>query len=259
MPSARDGRAYSFTWNNYTEEDEKYIQEQLFYRYLTYGREIGPIKKTKHLEGFVYFTNSKSWQQVRTLFKDHHVKTCNEINVRIKYCHKDGDIVEIGERPHQGKKKEEKPEHTWKTLEYDKLYKWQKKVVDICKEEPDDKTIYWFWEAKGGAGKTQLVKYIMKEFPTAEYCCATKSADILTMANYEKKIYLLNFARSQENFAPWIAIEQLKDGLISDSKLKKKCNNIIMDSPHIIVFANWPPATHTISTYKWNITKIELD
>lgn len=41
-----------FTLNNYSEEDERRIQEGTeFYRYAVYGRELAPTTGTRHLQG----------------------------------------------------------------------------------------------------------------------------------------------------------------------------------------------------------------
>lgn len=52
-------RAWVFTLNNYTENDEKYLQETLDCDYIVYGREVSP-SGTPHLQGFVYFKNPRN-------------------------------------------------------------------------------------------------------------------------------------------------------------------------------------------------------
>ena len=64
-------RAYVFTLNNYTEEDEKYLQEVLQCRYIIYGRETAPETGTPHLQGYVYFNSARPFNAVRKLRKWH--------------------------------------------------------------------------------------------------------------------------------------------------------------------------------------------
>jgi hypothetical protein len=136
------------------------------------------------------------------------------------------------------------------------LRSWQAFIEQTVLSEPDDRTIYWFWEPDGNTGKTSLIKYLLVKYDFCEFSRATKTADIVTVANPAKTCYLFDFARTQEGFAPYNALEQLKDGLISDSKLKKETRNIIMNPPHVICFANWEPDTDTLSSDRWNITRI---
>ena len=47
-----------------------------------------------------------------------------------------------------------------KTIDDSDLYDWEKEIIEIIKNEPDDRTIYWFWEPTGCTGKTTFAKYL---------------------------------------------------------------------------------------------------
>ena len=89
-------RSWVFTWNNYTEEEEEYVQE-IDCKYLVYGREVGE-KGTRHLQGFITFTEGKTFKTVRKIFKENHVEVAKDTKASIAYCKKDGDFYETGER-----------------------------------------------------------------------------------------------------------------------------------------------------------------
>lgn len=243
-------RKWCFTLNNYTLDDvDTLIRKWKTLNYV-FQEETG-VTGTQHLQGYVEFNNARWLSALHKEFKRFHWEVMRNEQAAINYCQKSdtrtgniySNIITI---------------EPLNIPRYDQLYEWQKNVIDICHSKPDDRTVYWFWEYEGCSGKTTLIKYIMTHFNNAEFSCACKSADILTIASERKSIYLLNFTRTQEGFAPYSAIEQLKDGLISDSKLKKKSNNIIINSPHVICFANWKPNTITLSQDRWKIIKIEL-
>lgn len=101
-------RVYVFTWNNYSEEDEVYVQG-LDCEYLVYGREKGE-QGTPHLQGFIKFKNQRMFGGVRKLFKQNHVEVCKAVKQAIAYCKKDGDVFEKGVEPEKsgGDKVEER-------------------------------------------------------------------------------------------------------------------------------------------------------
>lgn len=241
-------RTWCFTWNNYTLDDIDTLTHRLRDVEYIFQEETGE-KGTPHLQGYIKFKNARYKSALIKEFKGCYFEECRNEEALQKYCQKDetrtGKIY---------KNITNKPE--LKIPSYETLYTWQKEIVDLCRTEPDDRSIYWYWDAEGNSGKTTLIKYIITHL-RATYSCAGKSADILTIADEKINIYLLNFVRSQEGFTPYTALEQLKDGLISDSKLKKTSRNIVMNSPHVIVFANWPPDTNKLSKDRWIIKNLQ--
>lgn len=92
-------RAYVFTLNNYTSEDEKYLQTVLQYQYLVYGREIAPQTGTPHLQGYVYFTNPRGFEAVRKLRKWSIQVAKADALKNGEYTKKGDDWFEKGTRP----------------------------------------------------------------------------------------------------------------------------------------------------------------
>ena len=87
-------RAYVFTINNYTEDEQLYVQG-VECRYLVYGREVGE-SGTPHLQGFIYFGNQRSFKSVSKLLPRAHLEVCKDVGRAIQYCRKDGDVFEKG-------------------------------------------------------------------------------------------------------------------------------------------------------------------
>lgn len=197
-----------------------------------------------HRHAWISFKNARYWKSIKALLPTSNIqKAKGDEQAGLKYCLKEKLI--------STNIKEDVPIKI-----ISELYDWQKSIEQIVQSQPDDRTIYWIWEPEGNRGKTALIKYLLIKYPFCVFSRATKSADILTIADPKKTCYVLDFARTQESFAPYLALEQLKDGLISDSKLKKESRNIVMNSPHVICFANWPPNTQALSSDRWNIIKI---
>jgi len=67
-------------------------------KYLVAGKEVGE-KGTPHLQGFIYFKAAKSFSAVRKFFDNNHVEPAVDVTAAIKYCMKDGDYFEVGDKP----------------------------------------------------------------------------------------------------------------------------------------------------------------
>lgn len=122
-------------------------------------------------------------------------------------------------------------------------YKWCDDVDKIIAGEPDYRKVYWFWESKGGAGKSQYSKWLANNKDGVIVVQSCKSADILTVIDNDIEVLILDFPRGQHpgTYFPCNAIEQIKNGMIMDGKLKKKARMLCFNTPHVIVFANEPP------------------
>lgn len=97
MAQASKSRQYCFTLNNYTEEEEKALQE-LLCEYLVYGREKGE-NGTPHLQGYVRFANARAFSAIKKLMPRAHLEVARSAQASEKYCKKDGDVFEKGVPP----------------------------------------------------------------------------------------------------------------------------------------------------------------
>lgn len=237
-------RKWCFTLNNYNNDDIDTLTQAFKDDKYIFQEEKA---STAHLQGYVEFKNPRTFKSLKNKFPSIHWERCRNETAAIKYCSK--EETRVGKIFTNIKEKYK--------CKIDKLKPWQQEIVDIINTKPDDRTIYWYWEPIGNVGKTEFIKYLLTNYNNTIFSRANKSADILTIASEDKNVYLLDFARSQEGFAPWNALEQLKDGLISDSKLKKKTINIVMERPHVICFANWEPNRDLISKDKLTVIQIE--
>lgn len=100
-------RAWCFTLNNYTDVDEKTIDE-IECQYFIYGKEIAPTTKTPHLQGYIYFTNAITFNSIKKKLpnKCHIEKSKGSPQDNVKYCSKEGNTVVKGKQPIQGERKD---------------------------------------------------------------------------------------------------------------------------------------------------------
>lgn len=75
------------------------------HRYIVIGREICPKTNRKHLQGYIYFENPRSFKAVKKLFGNAHIERCaGTAEENRNYCIKGGDFEEDGELPSPGKR-----------------------------------------------------------------------------------------------------------------------------------------------------------
>lgn len=235
-------KKYCFTLNNYTNDEFECLVKMDGVKII--GKEVGK-EGTPHLQGYVEFKNQRYLSALKKINERVHWEPARGTRIQnIRYCGKEKNYInEFTEKPPR-------------ILSQEQLYPWQREIERMILDVPDERSIYWYWEEVGNVGKTAFMKYLVYTYNFVIGATACRSADILTLADESKSVYLFDFSRSQEGFTPWNALEQLKNGFITDSKLKKKAKTIIMDNPHVICFANWPPETQHLSGDRWKITKL---
>lgn len=94
------GRRWCFTY--YMDDPERLPDRHATMDYMVYGWETCPTTKRPHLQGYV------EWDQTRTMAHCQKVLPCSwrlcngDQASNIKYCTKEGDFIEFGEKKNQG-------------------------------------------------------------------------------------------------------------------------------------------------------------
>lgn len=249
-PSA--ARHWCFTFNNYTSDDINKILNIFGSKNISYiFQEESGENGTRHLQGYICLP--KKGRPSETVgIKEIHWEKARNVSASILYCQKDDTCV--GDRFSNMALPPAPREDT--RVAYLILHEWQQKLEDLHNETPDDRTIHWIVDPEGGRGKTLFCKYLISRYQDVCVISATKSADIVTRAENYYKTYIIDIPRSTGEFCPFNAIEQLKNGFITDSKLKKQARIINCAPPHVIIFSNHYPDTNKLSDDRWNITDL---
>ncbi len=134
--------------------------------------------------------------------------------------------------------------------------------MDIIKEPPDDRTIYWFWEEVGNVGKSAFCKYLHVHHEATT--SSGKSKDMFhgitkydENMGYPPEIILIDVPRSNLEFVNYTAIEAIKNGYFFSGKYESA--EFCMNPPHIFIFANVKPKMHCMSLDRWHIEEIKKD
>lgn len=203
---------------------------------------------TEHLQGTLYLKKPKRRSAMKKLSKKIHWEATIAIPGSAVYASK--LETRTGPITHWGI---EVPPQTF--VELDEPYGWQLKVIDILKEKPDKRTIYWFWESDGHVGKSDLAKWLYVNMDAM--VCSGKSADIKHMIakrDTHPTIIVYDVPRRNIQFVNYTTVEEIKNGLFMSGKYEGSM--VCMANPHIVVFANEPPQTSEMSKDRWKIVEL---
>ena len=134
------------------------------------------------------------------------------------------------------------------------LRQWQSELKLIIEGEVCDRSVYWYHDAAGGAGKSFMSAYLQTHH-NAFIVSGGKVADI-THAFDEQPIVCFDLSRTMVDHCDHVysMIEKFKDGCIFSGKYEL-CTKVF-DVPHVIVFANFMTDQTKLSEERWKIISI---
>lgn len=139
----------------------------------------------------------------------------------------------------------------------------QKQVLDILATKPDDRTINYFWDEKGNIGKSKLCKYLAfyKKAKVIKVTTAERLASAICKAG-AFGAYAVDIPRTVDTeksiTGVFEVLEGLKNGHVIDNMYGSD-NELFMDSPHVFVFANYPPDKSRMSQDRWNVINLNIE
>lgn len=118
---------------------------------------------------------------------------------------------------------------------------WQKWVLNYLRKRPDDRHILWVVDPAGGQGKSTLVQYLITNHPDEYIQLGGKVAD-MAFAYDSQPVVFFDVPRTQLEHMDHLYhfAEQLKNGAIFSTKWDSRLKTFA--SPHVVFFANAPPA-----------------
>jgi len=247
-----NSKRWVFTFNNY-DKDEQFKNGTLF-RVLKelcnvaiIGQEVGE-SGTPHLQGYVEVSMRCRPIEKFKLSKCIHWEPAKGTQEENKsYCSKEGVVILMFGFPEE-----------IRVITH--LRAWQEEIVKCVEEQPDDRTVRWYHESKGGIGKSALVKLLCYKY--GAICCSGKASDMKYAIMKHKethkvfpRIVIFDIPRSSLDYVSYQGIEEIKNGCFSSTKYE--CNMCIMNSPHVLVFANEPPNEDRLSKDRWFIKQLD--
>lgn len=242
---------YCFTYNN-PEIDPNNLIEILkpICKKFIFQLEKG-LNETPHYQGFISLIKKARITELKKIIHEriHFEESKGNEEQNVSYCSKTETRIE---GPWTFNIYIKKPIKIIETL-----YPWQQFVIDIIEKEPDDRTVHWFWEDKGNVGKSKLAKYLVVKHQ-ALFIDEGKKSDLMNLAfntNWDNtNILVIDIPRDNHNGTSYKSIEAIKNGMICNTKYETGVK--VFNSPHIIVFCNYPPDTTKLSADRWKIYNI---
>jgi len=219
---------------------------------LVFQEEIGE-KGTPHLQGALMFKNKGRPFTLIPHRRTHWEKKSPHSTVKqlFDYCLKKD--TRNGQQYARG----------W-TIPYElklELFLWEMEIIDELTEEPNDRTINWIWESKGGVGKTTFQKWLFLNFDRV-VILSGKGADMKNgIINYKEKngylpkIVLINVPRSNIDYLSFCGLEEIKDMFFFSGKYEG--GMVCGQCPHVYIFANSEPDRSRMSADRWLVRQIE--
>jgi len=243
-------KRWCFTLNNYTEEHISSLVPLLseLVSEAVVSKEVGE-SGTPHLQGYLKFKVKKRpkallptahWEKARgTSLENYH------------YCTKENDPFWVKGFPEP-------------VSVIEPNYHWEKEILSILQNKPDDRTINWYWSAEGGVGKTSFCKYLCVKHKAL--ILGGKASDVRNgIVEYMKahndvypKLIIMDIPRSYNSeFLSYEGIECVKNGLFFSRKYEGRM--VCANAPHLFVFSNEEPNESKCSPDRWNIREIEKE
>jgi len=252
------GRVWCFTLNNTDDTINTHVRGVLENeaKKFIFQEEIGE-QKTPHLQGFIQFTNARSFDSVKQLLGHNvHIEKCKDINASIQYCRKKETRVKG-----PWAKGINIPRDLIDPLEGKQLYNIQLHMSSLLNDNPDDRKVHWVYDPEGKAGKTSFAKSHCIRNPTTSLFVSGKAKDIkyaiikfMEDPSNELKTVFIGLPRTIENYVSYDAIESIKDGIFFSSKYES--GMCIFNSPHVMILSNFPPQKSKLSKDRWNIVDV---
>lgn len=134
-------------------------------------------------------------------------------------------------------------------------YPWQETLLNLLKLEPDARRVHWIYDEEGNKGKSFITKYLVTS--QGAFFADGKRDDVL-YAYAGQRIVILDLAREKEDQTYFYGtIEKIKNGCYFTGKYESRY--CVWDTPHVIVFANWPPDQSKLSADRWDIWRLNSD
>lgn len=240
-----------FTLNNHTIEQIEHLEHIFRHEceWYIFQEEMGE-QGTIHLQGTIALKVRQRMTQLKCIDPSIHWEKTKSVKASVAYCAK--EETRCGKQFVYGITIP-KPVKTYEPRG------WQLKVMDIIKEEPDERTINWFWSVDGCKGKTQLCKRLIAKHNAILCGGGQKDIAYAVKTHLEKKgeveIVLINVPKASKDHINYAAIEQCKDGLMFSGKYES--GHVLFNCPHVFVFANEEPEYCMMSMDRWNVKNVD--
>lgn len=279
---------WCFTLNNYTDENLA-VLETFPCTYIIYGKEVGE-QGTPHLQGYVQMEKRTRMTALRKLLQCHWSPARGTPEQNKVYCSKEGDVYERGVPTVEGQradirrfmddvqsgvldKKRLREDHPAVCAKYPRFVEdyiqdnmpelplpmyplkgWQSALIDVLITEPDDRTVVFIVDRKGGAGKTWFAKYYCRLHNNAQVIEMGKKSDMAHALRTDIRVLFVNCTRSHNEFMNYGFLESVKDGIVFSGKYESRMKTL--GPCHVVVLMNEDPDRTKLSEDRYDVLEV---
>lgn len=142
------------------------------------------------------------------------------------------------------------------------MFSWQKDLKRLIKEEINERKVRWFVDEVGATGKSEFLKHMMlyegdKVMGFRRFGGAQNASHlVLERLKKGQKVdaIICDFPRKYENIDIYEVLEDMIDGVMTSTKYMG--GDVFIDTPHVIVLANFLPDVTNLSLDRWIIKRL---
>lgn len=133
------------------------------------------------------------------------------------------------------------------------LRTWQRQLILFLCNKANDRTIHWIYDPEGGAGKTTVIRYCIKNLNAT--LLDGKKADMAHMYNGQRIVFF-DLSRTSEgtNDHLYAMAESLKNGMMPSPKYDSTIKHF--KSPHVLFMSNSYPKDGAWSRDRLHLTTL---
>jgi len=135
------------------------------------------------------------------------------------------------------------------------LRPWQQDINNMLNQNPNPRTIDWYYDDVGSKGKSSIAKYMWFHHNVLTLSIG-KASDLLNLV-YKmqgRKMYIFDISRTVPKNSMrdiYMALECVKNGYFVNTKYDTGV--CCMEIPHVVVFSNHFPEIAALSKDRWKI------
>lgn len=141
------------------------------------------------------------------------------------------------------------------------LREWQQDLAAVLTEPADPRSVNWYFSYSGGTGKSFMASWLAASMG-ALVLTGGRLVDLAFLYAFEP-IVIFDLSRTQaptegrENSLDHIYsfMEMLKNGRLTSTKYESRSK--VFASPHVCVFANFPPDRSKMSEDRWRVKQLD--
>lgn len=220
---------------------------------------IGPIRFQKHLNRIYKYMckydheNDDMLALIKREWTADDVWQCRTVQEALRNVSKASEVPAVIQTFALKPRLEEYQPKEW-------IFPWQQVWHDkIIHGAGDYRSITWIHERIGGTGKSFFTKEMFMRYPKEVYSlksmggaekCATIIANALD-GGWSGRCLIVDLPRNAEDKSIYEPLESIRDGMVTATRYSGR--TFVFEIKWVIVFANFPPQTFSMSMDRWKI------